>query len=458
MSFEREDASEHAAVDSWSFVWAACLLFALTAFPGWYFYVLAEPLRPIVLIELAQLVVALLILIRPRGLTGLVVLALLQLAQAGWWLPELPNNRWVTSLLHLAFLAALLHRPREFRFGDFQIPARAIVVICYGFAFFAKLNVDYLDPAVSCASRFYGNVAGWLPLPTAPWAEHTAIWGALIVEGFLAAALALTRGRWRILTVVIGLAFHLALSFDLGKHFVNFSAVMSAGLLLFLPQQDLEELAPVRPGWRDPRRWFAVGLLVLTATGFAAAAKLLPGASFFIVRNAVWTAFAVLLIHRVGRLLLRPEPWDQVWRKVAFGPACVVGLALLNGSSPYLGLKTRTAFDMYSNLRLEADRSNHQIVPWSLDLLGVLDDEVSVIAVDDPQLRRVLEPGSRWPWFEFSRRVGEAPRARIVYERRGKRWVHHPGGRSPILAPPWLLRKFLIFRPLGTASRGECLW
>ena len=51
--------------------------------------------------------------------------------------------------------------------------------------------------------------------------------------------------------------------------------------------------------------------------------------------------------------------------------------AALNGLSPYLGLpKTYATWTMFSNLRVEAGRSNHWLVPASWQPFGFLRDVV----------------------------------------------------------------------------------
>ena len=53
---------------------------------------------------------------------------------------------------------------------DALVPAaRAITVMLYGFAAFAKLNHDFVDVSVSCAAQFYGHITTWWPpLPDGP--------------------------------------------------------------------------------------------------------------------------------------------------------------------------------------------------------------------------------------------------------------------------------------------------
>ena len=447
-------ADDGRALEAWAFLWPASVLFALTAGPGWYHF-LASSLGTLRgMTEASVAAAAIFLVFRPSGVTGLVVFAILQIAQTAVALPEVPNHRLIVTLVNLCFLAAMAS-PRssdvEPRFASFQGAARGVVITCYAFAFFAKLNHDFLDPQPSCAAQFYGNIASWLPLPKETWARTAAAWSTLAVEGLLPIGLAFASGSLKTATIALGLAFHLLLSLDLGMHFVNFSAVMSAGLLLFAPPQALATFAPRA----IVRATVGTGFIVLIGLGVLAANGVNVAMSFLLARQVLWTAFAVglllLVVLRVGdRETSRPP--------MSFWPRAVVGLALLNGLSPYLGLKTRTAFDMYSNLRIEADGSNHLVVPRSLDLLGILGDPVHVISVDEPALERRLRPPSDWPWFELARLAGESSRARIVYVSKGKRVTYDAKRGGRIESPPWLLGKLLVFRPLGERSRDLCLW
>ncbi|HUE38831.1 MAG TPA: hypothetical protein VMR29_04965, partial [Candidatus Binatia bacterium] len=133
----------------------------------------------------------------------------------------------------------------------------------------------------------------------------------------------------------------------------------------------------------------------------------------------------------------------------------VIALVWLDGLSPYLGLKTRTTLDMYSNLRLEADRSNHFLVPRSLDVFGFLRDRVAILETDDPDLRRAyVETGEEMPYVQLRDYLTRHPRVRVRYLRGGAQ-ASSVGTREPL---PYALQKLLVFRPLGERSRRECLW
>jgi hypothetical protein len=434
---------------AWSFLWAVCLFMAVAAVPGWYAYVLRNAAGMRGFVEIGFVLVALALVSRPSGLSSLTVLAAFQIAEAAFFLPELPNNRWVATFLNLALLATVA---RGFSFLRFQAAGRTIVVILYAFATFAKLNTDFLDPSTSCAGEFYGHVAEWLPLPDGREARIAAPWGTLAIEGLLPPGLLFTRGRLRHAVIALGILFHFGLALDLGKHFLNFSAVMTGGLLLFLTPSALAEIA--RPIMRR-RSLLALALSVELALGFLDSLGAPLELAFLVARQTIYGGVALWIAARVIRL---PVEREIELARPNLAASMVVALAILNGLSPYLGLKTRTGFDMYGNLRMEAERSNHLLVPRSLDVLGLLADRGRILDADARGRARGLAPGTEWPWLELSRRLASEPPPRVVYERAGKRFVFDPAKGSRVPPPPWLLGKLLVFRPIGRETRGLCVW
>ena len=122
----------------------------------------------------------------------------------------------------------------------------------------------------------------------------------------------------------------------------------------------------------------------------------------------------------------------------------------------------RSAWQMYSNLNVSAHGSNHYLIPASLDLGGFLADSVQIAAASDPWLHRHYgQTGARMTWFELRRYLARQPDTRLLYVRAGHPpRVFGPTAQEPALTtpPPWLLRKLLIFRPLGPPAAGLCDW
>jgi hypothetical protein len=88
------------------------------------------------------------------------------------------------------------------------LPLSAAFLLLYWLSVLHKLNYDFIDPDVSCASYMYRRVSELLPfMPRARWAEHLSIWGTLLAEASVPALL-LHRRTWRFgLVAALGLPF-----------------------------------------------------------------------------------------------------------------------------------------------------------------------------------------------------------------------------------------------------------
>jgi hypothetical protein len=79
-------------------------------------------------------------------------------------------------------------------------PLKLGLLLLYWLSVLHKLNYDFLDPEVSCASYMYRRVSEVLPLPRAVWAEYLSIWGTLLAETAVPALLAPGLGRRALLS------------------------------------------------------------------------------------------------------------------------------------------------------------------------------------------------------------------------------------------------------------------
>jgi hypothetical protein len=449
--------AEEKALGGWGVCWASAILFSLTSVPGWFHALLQGPDMPVMWVDVFLGLLGFLVILRRPGMPVLALLCGTQVVQVALLLPEVPNHRMILTLANLAFLAAALRRSGSVL--DEYVPvARAIVVIVYLFAFFAKLNRDFLDPASSCAAQFYDSAARWWPLlPDVALARQAAMFGTLAVEAVL--PLGLCWKPLRRAAVAVGLVFHFLLALDATHNFVNFSAVMSALLVLFLPRGFLGSLGQAFDPSRSVRTMLAGGLLAVLLSGLLAATNWSAYAIVYLwMRQLVWSTYAIML---TGAAILWRGQEEAPWRRprLSLAGLAILGLTVLNGLGPYLGLKTRAAFDMYSNLRVEADRSNHLIVPRSLDVLGVLRDRVAILETNDPTLRvQYAEPGYEITYFELASRVRESRDVRVHYVRGGEEREYDSRRGDSLDAPSFWLRKLLMFRPLGERSRAQCVW
>ena len=458
------------------------------AWPG-VFLPLPPPFAPPPLWLLGSLVLAAVAVIhRPTSVGRLVGLAFVQLLDVAYFLPVVPNHWLLTGIVSLAILgAAAAGALRDGRAGlqlgalyqTLTPPVRLSAAIFYFFTFFHKLNTDFLNPDVSCAVRFFEQTLSPFPaLAALPGVGLAVIWATLAAELFLAVGLAVP--RWRYAACLLGAGFHLLLALDAPHVFYNFSAVMFAVLWVCLPASRAARFAR-KPGGRFGRFHFLGGyaLIVGLVWGFPAQAGWVGAFGF----SGLWLAFALTLLSRAGLLercnmlrsayaLIRTtRPRPTLPAPIASAPSrrryagvllLLPALVVLNGLSPYLGLKTRTAWQMYSNLNLSAEYSNHFIIPLSLDIGGFLADSAHIVVTSDPALRSAYgQPGRRITWFELRRYVAHHPDIQLAYTRPG--WPPKAFGPAEedaaLNAPGWgVLEKLLIFQPLGPEAGALCNW
>ncbi|MEZ5324874.1 MAG: HTTM domain-containing protein [Verrucomicrobiales bacterium] len=413
------------------------------------------------------------------------MLAAAQVAQTLFLLPDVPNHRFIMFFVNVALVIAIVqaHDSKRFNrlrgslsetvFRSFVPFARFAVIAVYGFAALAKLNYDYFNPGHSCCTKFYGNILDWNRLlPRAEAIGSLMILATVVIE--LSLPILLMWSRSRVLGVVVGLAFHLALSLDLVKLFLNFSATMSALLILFLPGDFycvfIEKWRALRNGTSDLRvvsRLCAATLILhvpLVITCIFVTEDKQISQVYISALGIIWWSYSLsLLIATFAylRMVRNGEFRHNSTPTIPFrAPLVIVApLVIINGCSPYLGIKTRTSFNMYSNLRIEADYSNHLFMPESADLLGNLSDTVSIVETDDPQLKEFEKSTVKLTYFEFSSHVANRRDLNVVY-RRGEELLTYRGRRlnNGVYAPHWILRKLLLYRPVGDGVEEGCIW
>lgn len=259
--------------------------------------------------------------------------------------------------------------------GAVSVGLRWLLLIVYGAIAFSKVNTDYLNPVVSCAVVFSDELLSWFGLsasgnPVASWA---AIYGSLGIE--LAVPLLLAVARLRSFGVVLAVVFHGLLSLEPVGHVFDFTAVLIPFFVLFAPPCSHRRLMMLIN--RVQRRLsvpIAVGLvvvgllvsLILVGVGFPAWSIGYPIWIAYLIAIS-WAVVAPIVFGR-GRSHHRTGPQSPPALLLSgnrLGPAAVVvlALALVNGAAPYLQIKTATAFNMYSNLRVIGHQTNHLIVP-----------------------------------------------------------------------------------------------
>jgi hypothetical protein len=174
---------------------------------------------------------------------------------------------------------------------------------------------------------------------------------------------------------------------------------------------------------------------------------------YLLLAAATWGVVAVLLV-----IFERSREMPIASHLRVSHPAYLAGLLLLlmNGLSPYLGLKTEHSFTMFSNLATEGTRWNHFVMPRQAKIFGMQDDLVQIVGSSDQRFRGFAARRAALPYLKFRTLMAQYPHIRISYERGGQRFDVPRVGDDPVLSQPpgWLVTKVMDFRPVS--PRNVC--
>jgi hypothetical protein len=420
--------------------------------------------------HVALTLAALWVLWRPGHVHRLLVLAAVQVLSAWVEMPFLGNHWLLVALVALGLLLAAASGRAGVGALDaadiarrFLPVGRATLLVSYGFAAFSKLNEGFFTPSRSCAPFYAGELLTSFGLPAVP--DHgPAAWAVIIgtVATECSVPLLLIVRRTRHAGVLVGLLFHGFIALDRTHFFTDFSAVLFALFLLFLPPS----FAVWTRAWSRERvnaklvvelvTWSSIFLsLLLWAWAAATVPRLVGG-----VAVLLWAVFATVTVGAVAMFLWASWP-AAAPRMPAICPwwlAVVPVLALVNGLTPYLELKTAFGWNMYSNLVTVGGRTNHLLVPRTWPLSDAQRQLVTVLESDDSNLRGYAEARYRIPLPQLRTYAAERPGGRLRYELNGVVRDVPRIGSDPVLSrrvPGWRV-KLQVFRAVDMADPPRC--
>jgi hypothetical protein len=276
--------------------------------------------------------------------------------------------------------------------------------------------------------------------------------------------------RTRNLGVVVGLVFHALLALDRHHQFFDFSSVLTALFVLFLPASSgtwvAERLGSVRARLaladdRLPALAGAGAAAVPTAVGLAVVFDLLDPPDALEVGWWSWQVYVLGVIPLTLRYLDQRPP-TQVRGALRPGHlvyALVPLLVLANGLTPYLEVKTGYGWNMYANLRTVDGETNHYVLPRTLPVTDEQADLVVVISSSDVALERYGRHGYALTWMQLRDYLSDHREVSLTY-RRGLRTVAlDRAADDPALVedvPDWWV-KLRFFRPIDEESPERCV-
>ncbi|AYV81605.1 MAG: hypothetical protein Harvfovirus45_2 [Harvfovirus sp.] len=337
-----------------SVLWAIAVLFHYQAFSLWSEGVYVW-------------IIAIYIICYPRNRFGLILLALAQIIEA-WVNAPIKNNHWMMMVLvNLTILICYCDNvmkekrfiPDEQLMEKFAPLVKKEVVMLYFFAFLHKLNYDFLDRTVSCASAFYrAYLTTYTAIPYSPFMEQIMIYGTLTIE-FLIAIL-LMFNKTQTIAALLGFVFHTIIAYNPLSHFWNFSSIMFPLLYLFFDKTYSESLISYMKIISTHKTEMILCLIPLIC--------LIMDPSRTSVENEVaigislWSIYCLFILESLLNYIKLYGLFHQdklITRKQSFSLYIPLLLMCFNGFNPYLNLNTESTFSMYSNLRSE----NHLFIP-----------------------------------------------------------------------------------------------
>ncbi|MEL6983258.1 MAG: hypothetical protein AAFO29_12610, partial [Actinomycetota bacterium] len=194
----------------------------------------------------------------------------------------------------------------------------------------------------------------------------------------------------------------------------------------------------------------AVAMVLGWATWLALAA--------FIVRGLVRPPAEPAGSPAVGSPQATSSPIDFSLRPVGVAGVALVALAVLNGLSPYLELKTATGFNMYANLITGDGETNHLVVPATAELRNEQSATVEILSSDDDGLDQYADSGFALPAANLRDYLADHPEVSVRYRLDGEVVDHGPDRPGP-LSPrslPWAEERFALFRAVPLDDPPAC--
>jgi hypothetical protein len=360
----------------------------------------------------------------------------------------------IGSSLYLALIDRKLERERLYR--TFAPMARDLLLIMYFYGIFHKINSDFLNPGVSCAVAIYKPLVHPFGLQDWSFGQYGAISATFVVETL--AIFCLLSRRWKFYGFAIGMAFHLIIGFSGYAFYMDFSLLCLSLYTLFLPSAYFDRVNQALR--RLPAAARAV-LLVLPATLFVLTLAAGQGAIarhfwpyhampvFALLSGAFY--FSVLYFCPVTATDATPafrftSPIFALWSL----------LFLVNGVSPYIGFKTESSIAMFSNLRTEGGRTNHLLFSRLPYLFSYQDNLVTIESSNAAALQENIGPKRQMVEYELHRFLAKMPDTKVQFSKDGKNFDHVDPADNQYLATNWLLRQFLIFKPVDWTQPKPC--
>ncbi|WP_242927549.1 HTTM domain-containing protein [Pontibacter vulgaris] len=414
-----------------SFMWAVTALIH-----PWPFYRrIVSGQEGVLSILLALAAVA--VILRPKSVYLFLFMLAVSILHAIDGMPFLQNHIMFEAALQLFILGCIVSiiAPEAFRnrlkdqltstefrnklFDSFAPVARISIVILYFFAVFHKLNSGFFDITISQSIHLLKDIKQHIQfLPLTDTIKYVSVWGTVITETAIAVLLCFRSTRLH--GIFLAMIFHIFISFNpMHRGFTSFSGMLYTLFFFFTPKELPAALSEITTNiWcklTSPKtitiKLIVIALLaIISVLGYLIYNwNTLYGKTglYYSVYSLiiVWWLFlfmSLLFATRYYKMTPEAHAFRLPFKLHILFPALLV----LNGMLPYLGLKTNTSFNMFTNLRTEGGYTNHLFIPASLQVFDFQKDLVQIKSTNLEELKTYAGPSKKMMvYFEFSRTI-----------------------------------------------------
>jgi len=431
-------------------------------------------------LNLALLTIAAFYAILRPSLWSFLLLVALQIFDATFRMP-FTTNHWIFTafanftILHVFIFLVIRNKGFSVQEGNlfrsFAPLLRIEVLILYFFAVFHKLNSGFFTPATSCATDLLKaqNLDTVIPLTDQFYVANAYL--TLFIE--LSIPVLLCFRLTRVAGVIVGLLFHCVLSYSTYNAFYDFSSLMFAAYFVFLNpafsvmmynlfQKLRSSLGRFFQAYSTAKLFYTT-LLVFVAVGTVYALNQKLDSYRAVHLYFFWTLYSVLFFvcivvysFKKNHTFAATEP---MFRSAHWSLLIIPALVFINGTMPYVGLKTENSYAMFSNLRTEGGKTNHYIVPVTAQIFDYQKDVVQITSTTDPFLQQLAAERKGMVLFEFRNYVHEQKPARVDYLLNGEHHVvmgQDQASMEYLGRNPYLLKKLMKFRPFVIDGPQPC--
>jgi len=337
---------------------------------------------------------------------------------------------------------------------------RSLLIIMYIYGTFHKINSDFLNPEVSCAVHLWKHfhyMPAWML--EAKWIHWATIYGTLIIEGL--ALILLCFARTSYYGMVMGMLFHFLIGTNGAHTLVNYSTLSISLHVLFLAPDALNRFyqSNLYTRLHKPLLWWYgyAFILCFSALYFIHQWPLIGRLVLWCFIGGSWILFAIL--YGKKQSYHSRTTIGYLWPKSIVGAILIIGF-FFNGLNPYIGLKTESAIAMFSNLQTENGQTNHLFFDKPPYLFDFQNDIVVMTHTTDPVMGNFfIGPNIAITYSQMKNWFSQHPDNGVVYwDESGKQHIienirNHPDLSKPY---PWLLQKWLYFRPVNLTTPRPC--